>query len=240
MAAAAICSLFLLFFFCLLSFPPLESSSSTTTTSCKLLQSSCSYKWPHRVNIKHFPPFCLLPPSFSLASHRTSAAADAANRILLCVEHKLCLSLFQAAEDDVAPCSHIAKLYCTKQNPVQCRFIQNTNHVRKTNNNKNILEWFCKYEVKCNQVVQDFLWSTTVRHYWESLSNRTQSSSIIQSWVICCQRRQWVMPSRMEDADTMKNLSLEQRTRSVSITSGNWSIYYSVVGVVDNETVLGM
>lgn len=73
------------------------------------------------------------------------------------VEHKLCLSLFQAAEDDVAPCSHIAKLYCTKQNPVQCRFIQNTNHVRKTNNNKNILEWFCKYEVKCNQVVQDFL-----------------------------------------------------------------------------------
>jgi hypothetical protein len=48
------------------------------------------------------------------------------------------------------------------------------------------------------------------------------------------------MPSRMEDADTMKNLSLEQRTRSVSITSGNWSIYYSVVVVVDNETVLGM
>lgn len=76
------------------------------------------------------------------------------------VEHKLCLSLFQAAEDDVAPCSHIAKLYCKKQNPFQCRFIQNTNHVRKTNNNKNILEWFCKYEVKCNQVVQDFLWST--------------------------------------------------------------------------------
>ncbi len=33
------------------------------------------------------------------------------------VEHKLCLSLFQAAEDDVAPCSHIAKFYCKKQNP---------------------------------------------------------------------------------------------------------------------------
>ncbi len=33
------------------------------------------------------------------------------------VEHDLCLSLFQAAEDDVAPCSHIAKLYCKKQNP---------------------------------------------------------------------------------------------------------------------------
>jgi hypothetical protein len=48
------------------------------------------------------------------------------------------------------------------------------------------------------------------------------------------------MPSRMEDADTMKNLSPEQRKRSASIISGNWSIYYSVVGVVDNETVLGM